>query len=173
MNKAMRKTLSAGEVSLVEETKPAHLESLDEDALIALHTRVRRARTKYTKNYRRAGAEQVKRKGGRYAKGGKQKRMGVKAEVFEDALSRVSRQLAEVSRRSADELRDERLAAARAAKGDRPDVQAPPNEGAVAVTAAPASTRRGDRSLKSPASTRRVASSRSTGARRQAAKDSR
>ena len=40
-------------------------------------------------------------------------RTAAKAEVFEDVLARVSRQLAKAARASAQELREERLAAAR------------------------------------------------------------
>jgi hypothetical protein len=174
MNKAMRKTLTKGETSLIEETKPGSLSGLDEDQLIDLHKRVRRARNKYVKNLRRESAARVERKGSRGTGGGKQKRMAVKAEVFEDALSRVSRQLSVVSRRSAAELRAQRLSAARAAKGGgsgaAEDTTVEPGGPSGAVTSA---TRRGDRSLRSPASTRRVAATRSHGARRQARKDSR
>jgi hypothetical protein len=43
----------------------------------------------------------------------------MKAEAFEEALSRVSRRVAALARQSAAELRAERLAAARAAKQGR------------------------------------------------------
>jgi hypothetical protein len=173
MDKAMRKTLTAGESSLIEETKRGALAELDEEALLDLHKRVRRARNKYVKNLRRESAARVQRKGSRGEGGRKQTRMAVKAEVFEDSLARVSRQLAVVSQRSASELRAQRLSAARAGSGGSPDaVVDAPAEPAAPVAVASAG-RRGDRALRSPASTRRVASTRSVGARRQARKDSR
>jgi hypothetical protein len=41
---------------LVSETEREALVELDEDALLELHSRVRRARTKYVKNYRRGAS---------------------------------------------------------------------------------------------------------------------
>ena len=85
----------------------------------------------------------------------------------------MSRRVAALARQSAAELRAERLAAARAAKQG----QAP-----GAPEAAPAAARRGpavtgeptgDRALRSPALAKRRASTRATGARRQAKRDSR
>ena len=52
-------SLREDELLLVRETEPAAMEELDEDALLELHTRVRRARTKYTKLYRRQAAARV------------------------------------------------------------------------------------------------------------------
>ena len=49
----------------------------------------------------------------RAAASSKNQRTRAKAEVFEDALARVSRRLAALARQSAAELRAERLAAAR------------------------------------------------------------
>ena len=43
MNKAFRKYLTAGEIELIESTKPVNLKGLDEDALSDLHNRVRDA----------------------------------------------------------------------------------------------------------------------------------
>ena len=105
--------LSENEYVLVRETAKAQMAELDEDELIELHIRVRRARNKYVTLYRRAGATKVKQKGGRGAGKAANTRNAAKAEVFEGALSRVSRQLAGVARRSARELKDERLALAR------------------------------------------------------------
>lgn len=59
MNKATRKMLSASDLDLVLATEPAALRSLDEDALVDLHRRVRRARNKYSKLYRRRANAQV------------------------------------------------------------------------------------------------------------------
>lgn len=64
----MKKTLnslSESEYVLVRETKKSQMAGLDEDGLIDLHSRIRRARNKHVTLYRRAGAEKVKTKGGR------------------------------------------------------------------------------------------------------------
>jgi hypothetical protein len=49
-------TLRDDELDLLRETEPDRMQRLDEDALLDLHTRVRRARTKYVKLYRREAA---------------------------------------------------------------------------------------------------------------------
>jgi hypothetical protein len=55
----------ARERRLVSETEREALVKLDEDALLELHSRVRRARTKYVKNYRRAAGARVVESGSR------------------------------------------------------------------------------------------------------------
>lgn len=98
---AMGQPLAESErVVLLEAEKPRLL-SLEEDDLIALHTRVRRARDKHVKLYRRRASARVADVGGRGAARPANLRNLEKAELFEDALSRVSRQLAVVARRSA------------------------------------------------------------------------
>ena len=57
-------SLSEGEHVLILETKKDRMEELGEDDLIDLHTRIRRARNKYTKIYRRAGSVKVSEKKG-------------------------------------------------------------------------------------------------------------
>ncbi|MCZ4537549.1 hypothetical protein O4159_19240 [Gordonia terrae] len=112
----MKKTLnslSESEYVLVRETKKSQMAGLDEDGLIDLHSRIRRARNMHVTLYRRAGAEKVKTKGGRGSAKAANARNAAKAEVFEDALSRVSRRLARVSRDAALELKAERLVRAR------------------------------------------------------------
>ena len=47
--------LTSTQADLVRETEPARMDKLDEDALLELHTRVRRARSKYVKLYRQTG----------------------------------------------------------------------------------------------------------------------
>ncbi|MGC0365775.1 hypothetical protein ABH922_003759 [Rhodococcus sp. 27YEA15] len=111
--KKILNSLNEDEYVLILETKKAQLLELDEDELIALHTRIRRARNKYTKNYRRAGAGKVGAKKGRGAGKAANARNAGKAEVFEDALSRVSRRLAAAANQSARQLKEERLARAR------------------------------------------------------------
>lgn len=116
MNQSTRKMLNSSERQLLRETEPAKLRKHDEDELVELHRRVRRARTKYAKLYRRRSSAQVKAHGTRAMASKANKRTSVKAEVFEDALARVSRRLAKMAAAEADQLREERLAAARAAK---------------------------------------------------------
>jgi hypothetical protein len=100
-------------------------------------------------------------------------RAAMKAEAFEEALSRVSRRAATLARQSAAQLRAERLAAARAARQGQPPgahaaAPAAGREG-PAVTGEPT----GDRALRSPALAKRRASTRAAGDRRQAKRDSR
>ncbi|CAN5476325.1 hypothetical protein BH09ACT7_BH09ACT7_21910 [soil metagenome] len=106
-------SLSENEFALIRETGKAAMVELDEDDLIELHGRIRRARNKYVTSYRRAGAVKVTQKGARGAGKAANTRNADKAEVFEDALSKVSRQLAVVSRQSAGALKAERLTRAR------------------------------------------------------------
>ena len=53
MNKRVLNSLTELERNLVAETEKQAMGELDEDALLELHTRIRRARTKYVKLYRR------------------------------------------------------------------------------------------------------------------------
>src|SRR5689334_1401677 len=50
---ALLNSLAEAELLLIRETERDQLADLDEDALVELHTRVRRARNKYVKLYRR------------------------------------------------------------------------------------------------------------------------
>jgi hypothetical protein len=164
--------LSDAERLLVAETDREALAALDEDGVITLHTRVRRARSKYVSQYRRAAARRVPLAGGR----GHARPMGTrarqKAEVFEEALSRVSARLADLASEAAEDLRSARLALAQGARGGagpgslRAQQVAPV---ARSVTSAPG----GDRALRSPAREKRRATAQATGARRQARRDSR
>ena len=54
--KSLLNSLTEGEWLLLAETKRAAMADLDEDELLALHTRIRRARTKYMSQYRRAAS---------------------------------------------------------------------------------------------------------------------
>ena len=94
-------------------TEPAALATLDEDEVGDLLVRVRRARNKYSTNYRRQSSKRVVAKGSRGAARGSSNKTAMKAEIFEDALARVSRRLAALAKQSASDLRAERLAAAR------------------------------------------------------------
>ena len=173
MNASLLAVLNDTERLLVAETGRAELAALDEDAAIELETRIRRVRNKYVGQYRRAASAAVPEHGGRGTARPENKRAAMKAEAFEEALSRVSRRVAALARQAAAELRAERLAAAKAARqGHGPRVRAAvPAVGlpGPAVTGEPT----GDRALRSPASQKRRASTRATGARQQAKRDSR
>jgi hypothetical protein len=158
-------SLREDELDLLRETEPERMAGLDEDETLELHTRIRRARTKYVKLYRRQASGRVEDLGGRGFARPKNRRNADKAEVFEEALARVSKRVDVVARRAAAELKAERLAAARATSAgprtDRREV-APPDVG----SRVPAHAR-------TTGGVKRDASSRAQGARRQAARDSR
>lgn len=159
---ALLGSLTEAELSLVRELEPDRLATLDEDALIALHTRIRRARNKQVKVYRRQAAALVAPSGGRGKARPKNTRNRAKAEVFEQALAEVSERLAVKARESAAAIRAERLAAA-VPQGDTTTTPRVP-------TLKPQRT---DRRPDSPALRKRQASTRAAGARRQARRDSR
>jgi hypothetical protein len=162
---ALLGSLAEAELTLVRETGPDRLAELDEDALIELHTRVRRARNKHVKLYRRQAAARVEDAGGRGKARPRNARNRGKAEVFENALAAVSRQLAVAAQASATALEAERLAQDEPARTTGVRVTAP--------APAPLAPQRTDRRPQSPDLRKRQASTRATGARRQARKDSR
>ena len=166
MKQSVLRSLSKKDAALLVETKQKHLDALDEDALIELHQRVRRARNKNVKNYRRGAADRVTSTGSRGGAGPGNQRSRDRAEALEDALSRVSGQLARQARRSANALREERLAAAR---GNR---RSGPARGAPGAKGKPAD-RADDRRPTTPVRKKRAAGDAATGARRQARKDNR
>lgn len=160
--------LTAAQADLVRETEPKRMEKLDEDALLDLHTRVRRARSKYVKLYRQTGAARVGLKGARgHARPGNVGN-AAKAEVFELALARVSARVDVVARAAAEELRAERLAAAATTRGSTG-----PGSGSAGATSAATGTSTRRRATKTTGGLKRDASSRAKGAARQAKKDSR
>jgi len=172
MNASLLAVLNDTERLLVAETERASLAALDEDAAIELESRIRRARNKYVGQYRRAASAAIAGHGGRGKARPENTTARMKAEAFEEALSRVSRRVATLARQAAQQLRAERLAAARAVKQSR---------GPGQVTAAPAARKEptatgepaGARPLRTPASEKRRAGTLAMGARRQARKDSR
>src|SRR5262245_36304362 len=117
---ALLNTLTEAELELVRECERDNITGADEDTLVELHGRVRRARNKYVGMYRRQASAKVSKYGGRGMARPKNLRNAQKAEVFEDVLARVSRQLAVAARQSAKELRAERIAAAREARNVAP-----------------------------------------------------
>jgi len=173
MNKSLLAVLNDSERLLVAQTGRAELAALDEDAAIELEARIRRARNKYVGQYRRAASAAVAVHGGRGKARPENQRAAWKAEAFEEALAKVSARVAALARRSAADLRAQRLAAARAARQAQPPAApAPPpaaDGGGPPVTGEPA----GDRALRSPARAQQRASTRAAGARRQAKRDSR
>lgn len=180
MKKSQLALLNDEERLLVQQTFPEALDQLDEDEVVQLHTRIRRARNKYVGKYRRQAAKRVSKHGGRGAARPKNTRAKGKAEVFEEALAAVSSRLAVLAQRSAEDLRAQRLAAARAAKkGQKPpalpdDSAERAGDSAVAgkslgVTDGPIN----DQALRSPSKQARRAGTRAKGARRQAKRDAR
>jgi hypothetical protein len=171
MNKTLLAALNDAERLLVDETERDALAALDEDAAVELHTRIRRARNKYSGQYRRAASARVAAKGARGKARPANERAALKAEAFEEALSRVSRRVAVLAHESATALKAERLAAARDARSAPTSARAAAGGTKVAATgrAAP----KGDRSLRSPASEKNRAGTKALGAKRQAKRDSR
>ncbi|MFC7534162.1 hypothetical protein [Actinoplanes sp. GCM10030250] len=153
-------SLTETELALVREADPDRLTTLDEDALIELHTRVRKARNKQVKNYRRRAATRIEESGGRGKAYARNARRRAKAEVFEELLSAVSTRLATVAHESAETLRAERLA-----EPVRPPVPPPPVK--------KLKPQQHDRRPKTPDRSKRHASTRASGARRQARRDNR
>jgi hypothetical protein len=156
--------LAEDEASLVRETEVERMAALDEDDLLALHDRIRRARSKYVKLYRRQASARVEVKGGRGTARPANRRNADKAEVFELALARVSKRVDVLARGAAAELKAERLAAAKAARSTSVPQQAK-DTAAQPVSRAPAHA-------KTTGGQKRDASSKSAGARRQAKRDS-
>jgi hypothetical protein len=160
---ALLNSLTEAELSLIRETDNTRLAELAEDELVELHTRVRRARNKHVKVYRREAAALVGDSGGRGKAGPKNTRRRAKAEVFEGALATVSQHLAAAARASAKALRAERVTE---------DRQPSPSPSRARRRSA-VEPQRTDRRPDSPALRKRHASTRATGARRQARRDSR
>lgn len=153
------------ELDLIRDVEPDRLAALDEEELLALHKRVRRARNKHTTNYRRGAAEKVESAGGRGAAAAGSDKARARAYVFEEALSLVSAELARVAHEAAEALKDERLARARAGRSTGPASDGPADAGVGG------GRRREHR--QSTGGKKRDASSQAQGARRQAKRDAR
>ena len=166
---ALANSLGSAERDLLRETEEDRMAVLDEDSLVDLHKRVRRARNKYVGIYRRAGSAKVTKKGGRGLAKKKNARNSERAEVFEDALARVSARLAEVAAAEAEALKAARLAAAAPAGTWPGSGQAPAGGDEGAGTQAKVS----DRTPTGPGRAKKNASTRAQGARRQAKRDAR
>lgn len=167
MNQALLNSMTAAERRLVAETSRAAMAGLDEEELLALHSRIRRARSKYVSVYRRSASGAVVKRGGRGFSYPKNQRDRGKAEVFEGALASVSKEVGVRAARAAADLRAARLAAARSG-GTGPRKAGPR---AASVRKPAASRPRGVK--KTTGGLKKDASSRAAGARRQAKRDAR
>lgn len=166
MNQALLNSMTVAERRLVAETSRDAMANLDEEELLALHARIRRARSKYVSVYRRKASGAVVKRGGRGFSYPKNQRDRDKAEVFETALASVSREVGVRASQSAAELKASRLEAARS--GSSGPSRTKPR---AASAAKPASRPRGAK--KTTGGLKKDASTRAVGARRQAKRDSR
>jgi len=163
MDQALLNSMTATEQRLVAETSGEALAALDEEELLDLHARVRRARSKYVTMYRRNASGAVVKRGGRGFSYPKNQRDRDKAEVFETALAAVSKEVAAHARRGAAELKESRLAAAKRTGSG-------PRKRTASASSAPAASRpRGAK--KTTGGIKKDAASRAAGARRQAKRD--
>jgi lysyl-tRNA synthetase class I len=164
MDAQLRSMLNETEQALLRAVQSRELKRLDEDELAELHDRVRRARNKYSKLYRRRSSERVTSDRSRGRASAANATAARKAEGFEDALAKVSERLAQVAAAAAEELKAERLAAAR-----RTPV-APTTPTTKKATGGPAT---GKSTTRTPASEKKRASTKSSNKRSQAARDHR
>jgi hypothetical protein len=165
MNQALLNSLTDAERLFLADTEREALAELDEDQVIELHNRTRRMRDKYVKNYRRAAGAAVSARGGRGLSYERNQRDRAKAEIFETALARVSRRLGALATQSANELKEERIAAARAGGSG------PTRTSAPRAPRPPASRPRGVK--KTTGGLKKDASSRAMGKSRQVKRDTR
>jgi len=166
MSQALLNSMTVAERRLVAETSRDAMAGLDEEELLALHARIRRARSKYVSVYRRKASGAVVKRGGRGFSYPKNQRDRGKAEVFETALASVSREVGVRASQSAAELKASRLAAARSGSSGPSRAKK-----RAASATKPASRPRGAK--KTTGGLKKDASTRAVGARRQAKRDSR
>lgn len=159
---------SKAEQTLLVSTEKRRLDEMSEDDLDDLFTRVRRARNKYMKLYRRQSATLVADHQSRAGTDSSNQRTRRKAEVFEDALARVARSLAAAARATSRQLREERLALAAGASGSPWSA-----DGGEANNAADTGSTRKKPVRGRATSKARQASRTSSGARNQAKRDRR
>lgn len=157
--------LKDDERDLIREVEAARMKLLDEDELLSLHKRVRRARKKHTKNYRRRAAAGVVEEGARGTARPRHGKAAQRAEVFEEALSRVSQRLATVAQETYETLKRERLDQARSGKSSGP------TDPTVTDTAGVGPGRTAKHQT-SPGAKKAQASTQASNAQRQAKKDS-
>jgi hypothetical protein len=165
---------TASEQTLLVATEPKRLAAMNEDDLADLHGLIRRARNKYSKLHRRQASATVAAVGRRAATQSQNLRTLRKAEIFEDALSRVSRSLSIAARAAANELKSERLALASSAAPSAPSPTRPTTKKKMAASPTANSTAAQRGAVKGGRSTAaRKSSSKAQGARRQAKRDAR
>jgi hypothetical protein len=164
MDAQLRSMLNETEQALLRAVQPRELKRLDEDELTELHDRVRRARNKYSKLYRRRASARVASDRSRSRASAANAKAARKAEGFEDALAKVSERLAQVAAAAAEELKAERLAAAR-----RTPVGATTPTAKKATGGATSSKS----TTRTPASEKKRASTKASNKRNQAARDRR
>lgn len=172
MDKSLLAHLTDSERLLFHETGADELAALDEDAVVDLHRRIRRARNKFTGVYRRQAKEKVAKKGARGTAHGASTKNRARAEVFEVALARVSRRLEVLARESAEQLRAERLDAARSSRSTGP-ASGKGAQGSDKLGTSAGATAQARRHAKTPGGIKRDASTRAAGARKQAKRDAR
>lgn len=165
MDATLRSMLNETERALLRSAEPKQLKKLDEDELGELHNRIRRARNKYSKLYRRRVKEQVGSDRARGRASASHTKAARRAEGFEDALARVSTRLATLAEAAAEELKAERLAAAR-----RSPVRA---SGSTSSKKAKNPAGSSSKKTRTPASEKRRASTKSSNKRKQASRDRR
>jgi hypothetical protein len=165
MDAQLRSMLNETEQALMRAVEPRELKRLDEDELVELHDRIRRARNKYSKLYRRRAGERVTTDRSRSRASAANAKAARKAEGFEDALAKVSHRLAQVAAAAAEELKNERLAAARRTPA-RPAGTTEPGRATGGANA-------GKKSTRTPASEKQRASTKASNKRTQAARDRR
>jgi hypothetical protein len=157
---ALLGSLAETELALVREVDPDRLAGLDEDALIELHTRVRRARNKHVKLYRRQAAALVEDVGGRGKARPGTPGTGPRRRSSRTPWPRSAGSWHRRHRRAPGSWRPSGLAQ-----------DPPPRDPPAAKTKL--KPQRTDRRPKSAELRKRQASTRASGARRQARKDSR
>ncbi|MEZ5184211.1 MAG: hypothetical protein R2720_00560 [Candidatus Nanopelagicales bacterium] len=111
MDKSQLALLTDEEYMLVLETTDKAMSDLGEDQVADLHRLIRRARNQCSGKYRRRAAQRA---GSRGKASKKYQRARDRAEVFEDALARVSHRLSVLAKENAAALRAERQAGAKA-----------------------------------------------------------
>jgi hypothetical protein len=175
MDKATRQMLNDGEQAMIRLIESKRFSKLDEDQLLELHGRTRRARNKYSKLVRRRGAAKVKKTGSRAIATKMTRRTAAKAELFEDALATVSARLAKVAAASAAELKAARLAAARAGNKSKSDKETAGKKAKSrhAAKTKKAAKRGAKKPAKTPDSERTRAATRARNQRKQAKRDKR
>ena len=152
------------EQTLLVSTEPQRLAGLSEDELADLLGPMRRLRNKYSDLYRKQSGASIKAAGKRSAAETSNVRTLRKSEVAEDAVARVAHHLSRAARRSANDLKAERLAAARKA--------APVGEAATPASGKP-SAASSAKSSKPKVSRARVGSTTASTKRNQAVSDKR